>query len=711
MLHRGVTFAHAVILAFSALFSFLFLKSFEDQWALGYDAVVQVGESRDTSTSRAVGEALDAFARDHDVTVGRQEPDLKRPDRSRYLYLTPTGPRAGWLDSGYPAFSPGQLTTTRPLSDLSNRDPRGLYYLFGDSGTVGPFIKLLEEHGLTARHVRPASVEQVSFAYGGGALARSLIVIALVCVTMTGAGVLLNAKSYGVLRLQGMSLPGILARDLLRLARFWGAFLSVLVIGTTALLAWYNHLAWFGLFTALTAATAAAFTALTLATHAGMLALTARSGTLAALKGEIPARSTAVATYLVRVPALLLALGIAASVLQAGQDLTRRQDTFARYEQAGQASSVRFNGYLGAADSLRRLEAKVGPWLRAADADGELVLAGRKDIRRSRDGQNIPVDGLMVVNRTFLDHQKILGPDGRRYARAAAEENPGSTGKSPGGSGDAQRILLLVPQHLAAHTAELKAMVPGLVSPPDPDRITPAMIAVLPTADNQEIFTYNARGSYRPGQDRRADDSSLTDPVIVVVPNGADYISDKGYTAYASQRSIVFPDPADITAGIDARDLHSEVIAVSPVAGDAAQAIREITADFRLQLFNLAIALAVLFVTGVGVVIVHTRKNAQRIFARHLHGWTFTSTHRALLAAEAAIVALLASWIPLQVWQNNQGLARYEALGIPAPRPPMTVTGLDLTVITGLVAVEITATLAVLAFFHRRIIKEGSTEA
>ncbi|MFE3741183.1 hypothetical protein [Streptomyces sp. NPDC059134] len=704
MLHRGVTFAHAVILAFSALFSFLFLKSFEDQWALGHDAVVQVGESRDTSTSRAVGEALDAFARDHGVTVGRQEPDLTHPDRSRYLYLSPAGPRADWLDSGYPAFSPGQTTLTRPLADLSDRDPRGLYYLFGDPGAVGPLIALLEEHGLTARQVRPASVEQISFAYGGGSLARSLIVIALVCVTMTGAGVLLNAKAYGVLRLQGMSLPGILARDLRRLARFWGVFAAVLALTTTALLAWYNHLAWFGLFTLLTAATAAAFTALTLATHAGTLALTARSGTLAALKGEIPARSTAVATYLVRVPALLLALGIAASVLQAGQDLSRRQDSFARYEQAGQASSVRFNGYLGAADSLRKLEAKVGPWLRAADADGELVLAGRKDIRGSRDGQGIPVDGLMVVNRTFLDHQKILGPDGRRYTRATAEG-------SPGDAGDAQRILLLVPRHLAAHTDRLKAMVPGLVSPPDPDRITPATIAALPTADGQEIFTYNARGSYRPGQDRRADDSSLTDPVVVVVPNGADYISDKGYTAYASQRSIVFPDPADITAGIEARDLRSEVIAVSPVAGDAAQAIREITADFRLQLFNLAIALAVLFVTGVGVVIVHTRKNAQRIFARHLHGWTFTSTHRALLAAEAAIVVLLASWIPLQVRQSNQGLARYEALGIPAPRPPVTVTGLDLTVITGLVAVEIIATLAVLAFFHRRIIKEGSTEA
>ncbi|MFH8463926.1 bacteriocin-associated integral membrane family protein [Streptomyces sp. NPDC017991] len=696
MLHRGVKFAHAVILAFSALFSFLFLKSFEDQWVLGHEAVAQVTESRDTSSGRVIEQAIEAFARDHDVTVGRQELDLEHPDRSRDLYLTPTGPRADWLEGGYPAFSPGQATTTRPLADISERDPRGLYYLFGDPDAVGPFLELLEQHGLTAWHAQPASPDQLSYAYGGSALAGSLVVVALVCVTMTGAGVLLSAKSYGVLRLQGMSLPAILARDLRRLARFWTVALAVVAVAATGLLAWYNHLAWFGLFALLTTATAAAFTALVLAVHAATLALTARTGILAALKGEIPARSTAVAAYLVRVPALLLALGIAAAVLQAGQDLARREDSLGVYEKAGNASSIRLNGSLGAPDALKELEAKVGPWLRAADVDGQIILAGHKDLARSRDARGIPADDLMVANETFLEQQKILAPDGHRY---------------PATSGGDGRILLLVPEHLASFTDRLTALVPGLLSPSDPGRITPGQIDVRPTADGQKIFTYNARGTREAGQDQLSDDSFFTDPVVIVVPNGTDHISDKGYTAYASQRGIVFPDPADITDGIEARELRDEVVGISPVAADAAQAIRDITADFRLRLFNLAIALMVLLVTGIGVVIVHTRKNAQRIFARHLHGWTFTTTHRSLLAVEAAIVALLVSWLPYQVHQYNQGLEQYEAMGIPAPRDPMTVTGQDLTVIAGLVAVEIATTLAVLALFHRRIVKEGSTEA
>ncbi|MFG2426770.1 hypothetical protein [Streptomyces sp. NPDC048590] len=692
MLHRGVRFAHAVILAFSALFSFLFLRSFEEQWTLGYDAVVQVTESRDTSTGAAIERAIEGFARDRGVTVGRQEVDLEHPDRSRDLYLTPSGPRADWLEDGYPAFSPGQATTTRPFAEVSDRDPRGLYYLFGDPRAVEPFLGLLERHGLSAWHGRPASVAELSYAYGGSALVGSLVVLALASVTMTGAGVLLNAKAYGVLRLQGMSLPAILGRDLRRLLRFWTAALAAVAAGATALLAWYNSLAWFGLFALIAAATAAVLTALVVVAHGAMLGLTARTGILAALKGEIPARATAAATYLVRIPALLLALTIATSVMQAGQDLARREDTLSAYRKAGDASTIRLNGYLGAPDALKKLEAKVGPWLRRADADGQIVLAGRKDLGRSRKAQGIPADHLMVANETFLERQKVLAPDGGPYAATT------------GGDG---RVLVLVPQRLAAHAQQIAHLVPSLVSPSDPERITSGKIDVKTTADHQKIFTYNARGTRESGQDRPSDDSFLTDPVIVVLPNGNDYLSDKGYTAYASQRSVVFPDPADIAAG----GMRNEIVGISPVAADAAQAIRDITGDFRLRLFNLAIALVVLLVTGIGVVIVHTRKNAQRIFARHIHGWAFTTTHRTLLAAEAAVVVLLVSWLPYQVHQWNQGLDRYKAMGIPAPRDPLSLTDRDLTVIVGLVTIEIVTVLSVLALFHRRIVKEGSTEA
>lgn len=63
------------------------------------------------------------------------------------------------------------------------------------------------------------------------------------------------------------------------------------------------------------------------------------------------------------------------------------------------------------------------------------------------------------------------------------------------------------------------------------------------------------------------------------------------------------------------------------------------------------------------------------------------------------------------MWQQNQDLARYEALGIPAPRPATEIAGLDISVTVALVAVEVAAVLLALAVFHRRIVKEGATQS
>jgi hypothetical protein len=150
---------------------------------------------------------------------------------------------------------------------------------------------------------------------------------------------------------------------------------------------------------------------------------------------------------------------------------------------------------------------------------------------------------------------------------------------------------------------------------------------------------------------------------------------------------------------------------MSPVGQNAALNLRDLVADFRLQLFNLAVALAVLLITGVGACIVHSRKNAQTIFARHISGWRFTSTHRPLLVLEGVLALLLAIWMPFQVWQQNRELADRAAGGLAAPSEPIDITALDLAANTSLVAIEIAAVIVALIVFHRRIVKEGAAEA
>ncbi|MFF4761519.1 bacteriocin-associated integral membrane family protein [Streptomyces sp. NPDC001292] len=695
MLHRGIKFVHAAVLAYSAVLAFLFLRSLEEDWVLGHSAVVWVTDSDNSASGSQVARGVAVFAQEQKATVAREVLDLKDPSSRRHLYLAPGGPRSSWLEDGYPTFNRDYHTDIHAVTDLGLRDPRGFYYVFGSDQAATSLTRTFTDLGLTAKIYHPFSVAQLTSDYGGSALYRSFFVVALAVVTMTGAGVLLNAKAYGVLRLQGKSFGQILRRDLRQLAAFWSIAFAAVAGTTLLLLGLYNRLAWIGTFTLLTLGATLVLGLVALATHAAMLGLLSRTDVLSALKGELPARAAAVCAYLVRIPALLLALSIASAVVLAGQDVLARQESSQAYAKAGTTASIAFNGSLASEAGLHALEKNVRPWLREADKDGQIIFAGHRRIRGPGLEELMKRD-VLIVNDSFLAAQPVRDSSGRRHTARAT---------------DPEQVRLLIPRGLAGYAGPLREQVPGLLNPVNPDVVEAASIQTVWSKDSQRVFTYNPSGQRRDGANPGADDSLVTDPVIIAFPNGSPLVSDKLYTNYASQSSVVFPDPDDVTAGIKKHHLETYVMSVTPVAQNAADMLRDLVGDFRLQLFNLAVAVAVLLITGVGVCIVHSRKNAQSIFARHISGWTFTTTHRPVLLLEGLLAVLLAVWLPFQVWQQNQDLARYEALGIPAPRPATEITGLDLGVTFALVAVEVAAVLLALAAFHRRIVKEGATQS
>ncbi|WP_406470056.1 hypothetical protein OH738_29005 [Streptomyces hirsutus] len=695
MLHRGIKFVHAAVLAYSVVLAFLFLRSMEEDWVLGHSAVVWVTDSDNSASGSQVARVVAEFAQEQKATVAREVLDLKDPSSRRHLYLAPGGPRSSWLEDGYPTFNRDYRTDVHPVADLGLLDPRGFYYVFGSDQAATSLTRTFTDLGLTAKVYQPFSVAQLSSEYGGSALYRSFFVVALAVVTMTGAGVLLNAKAYGVLRLQGKSFGQILRRDLRQLAVFWSIAFAAVAATALLLLGLYNKLAWIGTFTLLALGTTLLLGLIALTTHAAMLGLMSQTDVLSALKGELPARTAAVCAYLVRIPALLLALSIASAVVLAGQDVLARQESSQVYAKAGATTSIAFNGSLASETGLHALEKNVGPWLSEADKDGRIIFAGHRRIR-GLGLEDLMKRDVLIVNDSFLAAQPVLDSSGHRH-------NPAAT--------DPEQVRLLIPRSLARYAQPLREQVPGLLNPANPDVVKAASVQTVWSKDNQRVFTYNPSGQRRDGENPGADDSLVTDPVIIAFPNGSPLVSDRLYIDYASQSSVVFPDPGDVTAGVTKHRLETYVMSMTPVAQNAADILRDLVTDFRLQLFNLAVAVAVLLITGVGVCIVHSRKNAQAIFARHISGWAFVTTHRPVLLLEGLLAVFLAGWLPFQVWQQNQDLARYEALGIPAPRPAAEVTGLDLGVTVALVAVEVAAVLLALVAFHRRIVKEGATQS
>ncbi|MEJ8643531.1 hypothetical protein WKI68_23440 [Streptomyces sp. MS1.HAVA.3] len=458
MLHRGIKFAHAVVLAFSATLSFLFLRSLDEDWALGHSAVVWVTDSDGAASGSQVAGAIAEFAAKNHATVAREVPDLKDPSHRRHLYLAPGGPHSDWLQDGYPAFSRGYQTEVHPVAALGERDPRGFYYVFGPDAAAASLTRTLTDLGLVASVNQPFSIAQLTTVYADGALYRSFFVVALAVVTMTGASVLLNAKAYGVQRLQGRSFGQILLRDMRQLAAFWSVACAAVSAGTLLLLGLYNGLAWIGQFAAIALGCTLALSLIALVAHSAMLWLTFQTDVLRALKGELPARAASVSAYLVRIPALLLALSIATAVVLAAQDVLARQESREAYAKIGDATSIRFNGSLASDTALRSLDENVGPWLRQADRDGQIIVAGHRDLRLSSGIPGLTKGDLLVVNESFLAKQPVLDPAGRPIEPAAAAPD---------------QVRVLVPESLAQHTGRLKELTPAWLSPSDPDKISP----------------------------------------------------------------------------------------------------------------------------------------------------------------------------------------------------------------------------------------------
>lgn len=703
MLHRGIKFVHAALLAFSAVLAFLFVRGLDEDGVLGNSALIWVFDSDDSVSGAQVAQAIASFSVDHGVAVAREVPDMRDPDGHRHLYLAPGNRQSGagsWLDQGYPAFSRNYTTDVHPIAEIGQRDPRGEYYVFGSPAAADALVAKLADLGLRAGVTHPLSYTTLAVAFTGGVLGWSFWVVAIAAVTMTGASVLLSAKAYGVLRLQGMSFADLLVRDLRQLAASWSIAACAVAAGTLTFLGFYNGLAWLGMFATLAAGLAGLFILLVLAAHAAVLALTFKVDELRALKGELPARAASISVYLVRVPALLLALSIAMDVATAGQDVLVRQESQKVYAEAGDAVTIRLNGSLPS--ETDQVIKEVGPWLRRADGEGQIILAGRRDLQSLAQDSQLPPGEVLVVNDAFLAKQSVLAPTGRRYTPVAQD------GKAP----DTHPVRLIIPESLSRQTAAITAAIPEVLSSSF-NRHT--QLETLPAKSGQRIFAYNPGNQvYNAARSPKEDRSLVRDPVLVVVPNGSKFLSDDGYTAFATQEGVVFPDPDDVLSAIKANGankLQTYVTAMRPVGQNSALKLRDAVNEFRVQLFNLLLAVTVLLIAGVGVCIIYSRKNAQAIFVRHISGWRYTVTHRFILSVEVALAVLLATRVPFETWLQNQELEKLAAAGTPLPHPLVHLTELDLSIIAGLVAVEFGAVLLALAVFHGRIVREGATEA
>lgn len=661
MIPRGVKLAHVALLAFSALLAFLILRALDEEVTLGGSATIQIMQSDNSVASSEVIGMVESFADDHGVNIGNEAADLNDPGNRRNLYMAvgdPDAPSASWLADGYPGFSRDFRTEVQPLDEINRLDPRGYYVVFGTPQAADELLAQFEKLGFSGEVTPGVSLSESVQFFANGALLWCFLIVPLAAVIVIGSSVILNAKAYGVLRLQGKSFAQILLRDMAQLAAFWVRAAGVVSVGVAVCLAFYNGLHRLELFGLIAAGFLAVFTLVALAAHVTALSLTYRTRIVYAIKGEVSATLVMIGAYAIRIPAMLLALAIVASAVTTGQDVAAQQTNRDAFARIGGASTILLYGNPSVE---KEMDAAVGPWIQRSQSRGDVVLAVRSDMAEFTSvGQSIPEHDVLIVNNTYLAEQTVLDTSGRRVSGV---NDPGSD----------TRAQVLLPESLSSDAERLTASITDWLkfqAKFGGTKLGTAQVEMLATKSGQKVFTYGS-GMYT----GRPAEALVRDPIIVVVPGNSGIFDNQQYVAYATQSGVIFRDPEDVRAAMST-DAGRYVIAMSPVAQHAADEYQDLIREFRLNLFNAAAALAVLLITSISVSLIYRRKNAQALFVKYISGWPFLKAYRSLLAIEGALALALVGGISWKTWNEIRALRELEAAGMsPIPGEGVTLDG------------------------------------
>lgn len=683
MKSNGIRLAYIIAVVYAFLGSFLFLRGLDNAGVLGADTLVHVSGVQ-TVPSQEVVEAVKKIAHDHSVVIGRTIDDLQEPGAHRHLYLAvgdPHGRAANWLNDGYPAFSQDTRTDVHPLQDLASTDARGYYIVFGDEAATQSLVNTLRHLGFETSSRAYYETGNIVRWVGNQPLGLSLPVAALLVALLIAASVITGVKNYAVQRLHGASYWHMLGRDFRWVTRFAaGALASALVVSAIGLGS-YNRFNQWQAFATVTGCVFLGLIGIAILTHAIALVIARGMPILESLKGRVPARWATVGIYVVRLPAVALAVGSIILASLAVNQFFAYQASRDAWRTAGDTVYVNFNPSMSA-NETDAMSIRVGQWLAKAESEQKMILAYQERFERLTNG---PAADVLLVNDNYLRAQDIRNAEGQRIQDI----------------GDAQ-LLVVVPMRLASEKDQVVRATQDWVDSVS-DRDSPVPVETVTGAPGQRIFTY--------GNPVVNDQKALIDePILLVINTGTKVIDADTYTAFASQGGVVLSNLNWAHHSAETHGVSSFIVGFRLTAQDAASKYGELVRDLRVHVFNVFAALGVLLATAIGLAEIYTRKNAQRTFAMFISGWRFTQSHIVIAGGELLLGLLIIGW------SVSQTLPFILSSNTDSATPPSTTEifllgGWQPVILTGLAVTNFAFFLLALHRKTRQLILTRSPEA
>lgn len=635
MLPRAIKFVYVVIVMASAMLAFLTLRGHDELATAGSSFVLQIAKPDAGAGAGETADAVEGFARKHRITVGRRYDAPLDPGR-RIVFLAvgdATAKSSTWMNRSYPGFSPGVRLQFRPYHEARALTADGTYLVYGSRQQSLELLQLFGSLGYQGTWQPVPSVGAQLKTVGTGALTAFLLAIGLVVVVTVASSVVLTAKSYGIQRLHGRSPATMVGGDIRRGLLFAAA----VVAGGNLLLAvplyLYNGLHQVGTFLRVELTIAAALTALALVVQGLTTLLLQRSPILEAVGGRVTAGWAFAGAYLLRGWSLLLVLSIASSGLTALWTLSDARAGYRTWAAAGDAYYLRVSAAIEYSKRAPELNSRIGQALRKADQRGEVTIAARHRLSESKHD-------ILLVNERYLSKHHVRDANGARVM--------------PRGT-----VRLLVPMRFGAESARIEDELPRWAAVAT--RGTRPDARAEPIRDDQSLM-FSSNGT-------RDQTPLLRDPVVLVVPAGSGIISDGEYTTMGTNGGILVENPEQTMRALNDAGVGDYVLGATPFAYDAGQRYLEAQRGAGIQLVNLIIGIALLMFTAMAIAFVYCGRNAQSLFAKHLHGWGFARTHWKILALEATIAAALLAW----TWSESAAVIARSRIPTLPPLPAYVV--------------------------------------
>lgn len=643
MLSRSVQVCLTIALVVASVASFVFFARFDESGIQGASRVLLVTAGEGNHAGGDTLAMIADTAEREGAVVGRYLPDLHDPEGRRHFYLTvgdPTSEAAGWLEQGYPAFTPTVTTSVHPWQDQGRLDARGDYLVFGPVAAADALVAELRAAGYTVATREAYELSSVVNYTLTDPVSASVLATAVLVATVAAAGAVAATKAYGVRRLQGASWARMVGADLLAQLRYLvPATLACLVVVVVALRL-VNEWNQLGRFLAIAAGTAAFLVAATTLGHILGVTLAHHTRLTAALKGEISSLGILVSGYMIRGLATMLALGLLATAVSAWGSLDGFERTRPVWQSGNDAVRLSFDPTFGA-EGTDLLAVCTGEWLMAEERAGALVLAADNVLALQLGPEWLGTPSLLA-NGNYLREQPHLDAQGQVIT----------------GPGEDQ-VLVILPERLAAQADSIRAGLQEWAAAQHSRFGSGAApeLGIVTVPNGQLSYTY---ASQTPGHP-----PVLTDAVLVVADQRSGLLSPDAYMSTASQGGAVLMGAADAQSSAEAAGLGDFILSYAPASLTAASLHAEAARTWRISLFNLGTALAVVAAAVLGVALVYTRRERQRLFVTHISGWSFVRTHAVILAVESLILAGIAA-----------GQARAVAAGAPAAGQSLTIEAL-----------------------------------